>query len=109
MLLKINSKKFLIKLLARQIISPSYVYLVTAASVESSNKNTHELPKQNANRKQLLKLGFIGAGKIAQSIILGLIKQQIVRPQDIYASDVDKSYLSYLREKCPRFQVRRKS
>lgn len=50
-------------------------------------------------------LGFLGIGRIAQAIIIGLIKQNKIKPEQIYASDVNSDYLKYLQEKCPTFRV----
>ena len=51
------------------------------------------------------KIGFIGTGKIAQSIIQAIIKKNIIRPENIYASEINKEYLVYLKERCEVFQV----
>lgn len=51
------------------------------------------------------KLGFLGTGRIAQAIILGLIDQNKVKPEQIFVSDANLEYLKYLRERCPKFQV----
>lgn len=53
-----------------------------------------------------LKLGFVGTGRIAQAIIIGLIKKEKLRPDQIYASDSNKENLKFLKEKCPIFNVR---
>ncbi|MCL2197996.1 MAG: pyrroline-5-carboxylate reductase [Defluviitaleaceae bacterium] len=45
------------------------------------------------------KLGFIGAGNMAEAIIAGAIKAGAVTPSDIIASDMDKARLSYMAEK----------
>ena len=34
-----------------------------------------------------MKLGFIGCGNMAQAMIKGIIEQQILKPEDIIASD----------------------
>ena len=52
-----------------------------------------------------LKIGFLGTGRIAQAIIVGLIKQKKIKPEQIYASDTNLDYLKYLKEKCPTFSV----
>ena len=52
-----------------------------------------------------LKLGFLGTGRIAQAIIVGLIKQNKIKAEQIYASDVNSEYFKYLKEKCPTFRV----
>lgn len=51
------------------------------------------------------RIGFVGTGKIAQSIISGLIKKDIFKPEQIYVSDANAEYLEYLKEKTPFFQV----
>lgn len=51
------------------------------------------------------RIGFIGTGKIAQSIIQAIVKKNLIKPENIYASDINKEYLSYLREKSDVFQV----
>lgn len=61
-----------------------------------------------ANNKDW-KLGFLGTGRIAQAIILGLIEQNKVKPEQIFVSDANLEYLSYLKEKCPKFRVKIKS
>jgi pyrroline-5-carboxylate reductase len=53
-----------------------------------------------------MKMGFIGTGKIAQAIILGLIKKDKLQPEQIYVSDSNNNYLEYLKDKCPTFKVR---
>ena len=50
-------------------------------------------------------LGFIGTGKIAQALILGLISKHKLRPEQIFASDSNLEYLDYLKNKSPLFQV----
>lgn len=40
-----------------------------------------------------MKLGFIGCGNMAQAMIKGIIKQQIIKPEDILAYDVYKEGL----------------
>ena len=52
-----------------------------------------------------LRLGFIGTGKIAQAIMLGLIKKQKLKPNQIYASDSNLDYLEYLQFNRPIFKV----
>lgn len=52
------------------------------------------------------KIGFIGTGKIAQTIIQAIIKKGLIKPENVYASDTNKEYLAYLRDKSEIFQVR---
>jgi pyrroline-5-carboxylate reductase len=52
-----------------------------------------------------IRMGFVGTGKIAQAIILGLIKKQKLKPEQIYVSDANKQYVHHLKEKHPVFQV----
>ena len=59
----------------------------------------------NVSANADMRMGFLGTGKIAQAIILGLIKKEKLKPEQIYVSDVNKEYLSYLRDKSPLFQV----
>lgn len=51
------------------------------------------------------KIGFIGCGKIAQSIIQAIIKKQLIRAENIHASEINKEYLMYLKESSDVFQV----
>ena len=53
-----------------------------------------------------LKLGFVGTGKIAQAIILGLIKKEKLAPEQIFVSDANLECLKYLKEKDSVFQVK---
>lgn len=52
------------------------------------------------------KLGFIGTGKIAQAIIIGLIKQNKILPHQIFVSDTNLDGLDHLRQRNPLFKVR---
>ena len=52
-----------------------------------------------------MKLGFLGTGKIAQALILGMLNKHILRPEQIYVNDENKEYLMHLKEKNPLFQV----
>jgi hypothetical protein len=61
--------------------------------------------KRGSNEASASKIGFIGAGKIAQSIIQALIKKNFVPCEDIHASDTNKEYVDWLKEKCDIFQV----
>lgn len=51
------------------------------------------------------KIGFIGSGKIAQSIIQALVKKNFFSPQNIYASDTNTEYFDYLKNECDIFKV----
>ena len=53
-----------------------------------------------------IKLGFLGTGRIAQALIIGLLNKEKLRPEQIYVNDENKEYLTRLREKTPLFQVR---
>ena len=53
-----------------------------------------------------MKLGFLGTGKIAQALILGMLNKHILRPEQIYVNDENKEYLMHLKERNPLFQVR---
>jgi pyrroline-5-carboxylate reductase len=50
-------------------------------------------------------LGFVGAGKIAQAIIQGLIKKEKLQPEQIYVSDANAEYVRFLKEKHPILKV----
>ena len=50
-------------------------------------------------------LGFIGVGKIAQAIILGLINKNILEAKKIFVSDVNFRLIDELRLKNPLFKV----
>jgi NADH/NAD ratio-sensing transcriptional regulator Rex len=52
-----------------------------------------------------IRMGFVGTGKIAQAIILGIIKNQKLKPEQIYVSDANQQYVTMLKEKHPFFQV----
>jgi hypothetical protein len=52
-----------------------------------------------------VKLGFIGFGKIAQAVILGLINKDIVKSEQIYVNDSNKLHLRYLQYQDKRFKV----
>lgn len=56
------------------------------------------------NKKEM-KLGFLGTGRIAQAIMIGLIRKNKLKPEQIYASDANRDYIKYLKEKCPTFRV----
>jgi pyrroline-5-carboxylate reductase len=43
-----------------------------------------------------MKIGFIGAGKMAEAIIISLLKEKITEPQSIIVSDISKERLSFL-------------
>lgn len=58
-------------------------------------------PLHNGN----VRMGFLGTGKIAQAVILGLIKKEKLKPEQIYVSDSNQKYLNYLRNKNPLFKV----
>ena len=45
------------------------------------------------------KLGFIGAGNMAEAIIGGVIKAGVVKPSEIIASDMDSERISFIAEK----------
>jgi pyrroline-5-carboxylate reductase len=45
-----------------------------------------------------MNIGFIGAGKMAEALIAGLIARQFAQPRDILASDVSAERLDALRE-----------
>ncbi|MBM7555468.1 pyrroline-5-carboxylate reductase [Halanaerobacter jeridensis] len=45
------------------------------------------------------KVGFIGAGSMAEALIEGLLEQQIIAPDDLYISDINKSRLDELTAK----------
>jgi pyrroline-5-carboxylate reductase len=47
----------------------------------------------------LTSTGFIGAGKMAEAMIAGLIERKFVAPGDIFASDVDSARLEELRRR----------
>jgi pyrroline-5-carboxylate reductase len=51
-----------------------------------------------------IRMGFVGTGKIAQAIILGLIKKEKLKPEQIYVSDANQQYVTHLKEKHPVFQ-----
>lgn len=80
----------------------------TSTSRESSHRYHEFRPKQepqptiNMNDS---KIGFIGIGKIAQSIIQAIIKKQLIRPENIHASEINKEYMVYLKESSDVFQV----
>jgi hypothetical protein len=63
--------------------------------------------KVNIANKQIKfdRLGFIGMGKIAQAIIIGLIKQKKITAQQIYVSDTTLDGLDHLRQRNPLFHV----
>lgn len=72
------------------------------------SQNCSKQAKIEVNDKKefnLNKLGFIGTGKIAQAIIIGLIKQKKISPKQIYVSDTNLDCLSHLRERNPLFKV----
>lgn len=62
------------------------------------------MPSQSATSDS--KIGFIGTGKIAQSIIQAIVKKNLIKAENIYASEINKEYLAYLREQSDVFQVR---
>ena len=89
----------------------SYEFSATAFSTSSSSKwaeKSSQQQQQQATRKgghdSLDKkvLAFVGGGKIAQAIIFGLIKQEKLRPEQIYVSDVN---MHQLRATSPIFTV----
>ncbi len=71
------------------------------ANQQSSDRNT----SQRSGNKNSNKIGFVGTGKIAQAIIAGLIKKELFKPEQIFVSDANLTYLNYLKEKSPMFQV----
>jgi pyrroline-5-carboxylate reductase len=46
-----------------------------------------------------MKLGFIGAGRMAEAIIKGLISKKALNKKDIFASDKDTARITYLSDK----------
>lgn len=52
-----------------------------------------------------VKLGFIGVGKIAQAVILGLINKNIVKSEQIYVNDCNTRHLRYLQSQDRKFKV----
>lgn len=49
-----------------------------------------------------MKIGFIGAGKLAEAMISGLIRSGVAEPSDIMVSDIDESRLELMKD---RFSV----
>lgn len=45
-----------------------------------------------------INIGFIGAGKIGEAIIKGLISSELYAPKNIIASDIDENRLNYLKD-----------
>lgn len=45
-----------------------------------------------------MKIGFIGAGNMAEAIIKGIIKSRISRTSEIYASDINQDRLKYIKK-----------
>ena len=90
----------------------SYVLSATAFSTSSSSKWAEKSIQQH-QQQQVTGIGghdsldkkvlaFVGGGKIAQAIIFGLIKQEKLRPEQIYVSDVN---MHQLRATSPIFTV----
>jgi hypothetical protein len=69
-------------------------------SIHHSALNSSDL-----RRNESFKLGFVGAGKIAQAIIQGLIKKDKLQPEQIYVSDANAEYVRFLKEKHPILKV----
>jgi len=79
-------------------------------NVSSSSRKYSEISKKVKKlekRKDFNfdKLGFIGTGKIAQAIIIGLIKQNKILPHQIFVSDTNLDGLDHLRQRNPLFKV----
>jgi len=69
-------------------------------SIHHSTLNSSDL-----RTNESFKLGFVGAGKIAQAIIQGLIKKEKLQPEQIYVSDANAEYVRFLKEKHPILKV----
>lgn len=69
-------------------------------------KSINQFYSISASNSKDWKLGFLGTGRIAQAIILGLIDQNKVKAEQIFVSDANLDYLKYLRERCPKFRVK---
>jgi len=76
-------------------------------SAYSTMQSFSSVKKVNIANKQIKfdRLGFIGMGKIAQAIIIGLIKQKKITAQQIYVSDTTLDGLDHLRQRNPLFHV----
>ncbi len=46
-----------------------------------------------------MRVAFIGAGKMAEALIKGLLKAGVMRQEQIFASDIDRRRLKYLQKK----------
>ncbi len=76
-------------------------------SIQSKcNTNTRHLSSSSIRKPNEIKLGFLGTGKIAQALILGLLNRSILKADQIYVNDENKEYLMHLKEKNPLFQVK---
>src|SRR5207237_886143 len=59
----------------------------TPARTEIYTRGYHELLSRKMSASQIYRLGFIGAGKLAGSVIRGLIRAKFCPPGDIIASE----------------------
>lgn len=91
--------------------SPFSTSTVNKSNHQNKHHNDHNHDYENnqsvlkCNNNNDSKIGFIGIGKIAQSIIQAIVKKKLIRPENIHASEINKEYMAYLRERCDVFQV----
>ena len=94
---------YLIRMINRKIWTQ-----MCSSNAYSTLQSFSSVKKVNIANKQIKfdRLGFIGMGKIAQAIIIGLIKQKKITSQQIYVSDTTLDGLEHLRQRNPLFHVK---
>lgn len=90
---------FCVRLFPKQVLSSPSKLRILTVSLSTTSTLRNSPPPNRSN------IGFIGTGKIAQSIIQAIIKKKLMKPENIYASDINKEYLAYLKDKSEVFQV----
>lgn len=71
---------------------------VSAAARAQSMRAFSVSMRRDENERDQSRIGFIGIGKIAQSIIQAIVKKKLISPENIYASEINKEYLAYLKD-----------